>query len=168
MKEDLRPEPPLAGTEKEMLVGFLDFLRATILWKADGLSDEELRRPHEPSGLTLLGLIKHLAYVERSWFQRRFLGDDVEVPWTKEDPDADWRIEPGETTQAIRDLYQQEIDIANRVIAEHNLDAPARNVDPSREGLQLRWIVTHMIEETARHCGHADFMREAIDGQVGE
>jgi uncharacterized damage-inducible protein DinB len=168
MQPDNRPEPPHAGTEKEMLLGFLDFLRATILWKADGLTDEELRRPHDPSGLTLLGLIKHLAYVERSWFQHRFLGAEVEFPWTKEDPDADWRIAPDDTTQAIRDLYRQEIDIANRVIAEHDLDAPARHVRPSHEGLQLRWIVTHMIEETARHCGHADFMREAIDGQTGE
>jgi uncharacterized damage-inducible protein DinB len=168
MDADRRPEPPLAGTEKEMLLGFLDFLRATILWKADGLSDEELRRPHVPSGLTMLGLIKHLAYVERSWFQRSFLGADVEFPWTKEDPDADWRVEPNETTQAIHDLYRQEVDIANRIIADHDLDTPARKVDASHEGLQLRWIVTHMIEETARHCGHADLMREAIDGQVGE
>ncbi len=168
MSQDNRPEPTLAGTEKEMLIGFLDYLRATILWKSDGLSDEELRRPHEPSGLTLLGLIKHLAYVERYWFQRTFLGADIEVPWTKEDPDADWRVDPGDTTQAIRDLYRREIDIAKEVIADHDLDTSALKVDPSHEGLQLRWIVTHMIEETARHCGHADFMREAIDGQTGE
>jgi len=168
MNVDTRPEPPLAGTEKEMLLGFLNFLRETILWKADGLTDEELRRPHDPSGLTLLGLIKHLAYVERWWFQRVFIGEDVTFPWTEEDPDADWRVEPDETTQAICDLYRQEIDIANRVVAEHDLDDLARVPRPSMQGLQLRWIVTHMIEETARHCGHADFMREAIDGQTGE
>jgi uncharacterized damage-inducible protein DinB len=168
MEQNGRPEPPISGTEKEILTGFLDFLRATILWKADGLSDEELRRPHDPSGLTMLGLIKHLAYVERSWFQQTFLGADVAFPWTKEDPDADWRVEPEDTTQAIRDLYSQEVDIANQIIAEHDLDTPARNVTRSHEGLQLRWIVAHMIEETGRHCGHADFMREAIDGKVGE
>jgi uncharacterized damage-inducible protein DinB len=168
MQPDNRPEPPHAGTEKDVQLGFLDFQRATILWKADGLNDEALRRPHAPSGLTLLGLVKHLAYVERWWFQRTFLGTEVPFPWTKDDPDADWRVEEDETTEAIRKLYRQEIAIANRIIADHDLDTPARYVTPSHAGLQLRWIVAHMIEETARHCGHADLMREAIDGQVGE
>lgn len=164
-----RPEPPISGSEKDVLIGFLDFLRQTILWKADGLSDNELRRPHEPSGLTLLGTVKHLAYVERWWFQTMFLDADVAFPWTDDDPDADWRVEPDETTQAIRDLYRQEIEIANRIVAEHDLDETIRSTArPEREGMQLRWVVAHMIEETARHCGHADLIRQAIDGQTGE
>ncbi len=164
-----RPEPPISGTEKDVLSGFLDFLRGTILCKADGLTDEEVRRPHDPSGLTLLGLVKHLAYVEQDWFRRVFLGEAPEPIWSKEDPDADWRIEPDDTTDAIFALYRDEIGRAQAIVRDHHLDdvakAPRRG---SMEGLQLRWIVTHMIEETARHCGHADLMREAIDGQVGE
>ena len=165
---DHRIDPPIAGSEKEILLGFLNFLRETILLKMDGLTDEEVRRPHRPSGLTLLGMTKHLAYVERSWFQRTFLGEEVEFPWTKEDPDADWRIEPQESTRDVIALYRQEIARSNQITADHDLDTPARKVTPSHEGLQLRWIVTHLVEETARHCGHADLMREAIDGQVGE
>jgi len=164
-----RPEPPISGSEKDVLVGFLNFLRETILWKADGLSDEELRRTHAPSSLTLLGIVKHLAYVERWWFQKMFLDADVDFPWTEEDPDADWRVEPHDTTQAIRALYRQECAIANRIVDEHDLDDTIRSTArPDREGMQLRWIVAHMIEETARHCGHADLIREAIDGQTGE
>jgi uncharacterized damage-inducible protein DinB len=166
---DNRSEPPIAGTEKDILIGFLNFLRDTIVFKMEGLTDEEVRRPHQTSGLTLLGMMKHLAYVERSWFQRTFLGEEIDVPFTEDDPDADWRIEPNESTQDIIDLYRQEIAISNRVIANHGLNEVIRSFHrPEREGMQLRWIVTHLIEETARHCGHADLMREAIDGQVGE
>lgn len=166
---DNRTEPPIAGTEKEILLGFANFLRDTIVFKMEGLTDEEVRRPHHPSGLTLLGIAKHLAYVERSWFQRAFLGEEVEFPWTEEDPDADWRIEPHETTQDVIDLYRQEVAISNRIVNDHDLDEVIRStLRPERAGMQLRWIVAHMIEETGRHCGHADLIREAIDGQTGE
>lgn len=163
-----RTDPPFAGTEKEVLQGFLGYLRDTILCKLDGLTDEELRRPHEPSGLTLLGMVKHLTDVEGSWFRETFLGEDFRTPWNPADPDADWRIESDDTTEGIIDLYRQEIAKSNLITAEHDLDKPAVNVTPSHEGLQLRWIVTHLIEETARHCGHADLIRESIDGATGE
>lgn len=165
---DTRVDPPISGSEKEVLLGFADFLRQTILLKLDGLDDEQVRRAHQPSGLTLLGITKHLAYVERSWFQNTFLGEDVEFPWTEEEPDADWRIEPDETTEDIVTLYRREIAISNRITAKHDLNDAARKVSPSHEGLQLRWILAHIIEETARHAGHADLIREAIDGQTGE
>lgn len=163
-----RPEPPKVGTEKDMLLGFLDYQRATILCKLDGLSDEELRRPHDPSELTLLGLVKHLAHVERWWFQYSFRGDEVEFPWTDDDPDADWRVDPEERTERIVSLYKDEVAKANQILANHELDDVAQHPQPAQLGMQLRWIVMHMIEETARHCGHADLMREAIDGQRGE
>ena len=102
MTEDNRPEPPSTGGEREMLAGFLDFQRATLLWKLEGLDDEQLRRAMVPSGTSLLGLVKHLAYVERSWFQGVWDGQEVSFPWTKEDPDADWRIEPDETVEQVR------------------------------------------------------------------
>lgn len=163
-----RIDPPYAGTEKETLLGFADFLRQTILLKLEGLDDEQARRPHHPSGLTLLGMVKHLAYVERFWFQRVFMGEEVEIIWSEGDPDADWRIDPDETTAGIIALYREQVTISNRIAAAHDPDATARRPGPSRQGLQLRWILTHMIEETARHAGHADVIREAIDGQTGE
>lgn len=165
---DTRTDPPISGSEKDVLLGFANFLRETILFKLQGLDDEQVRRPHDPSGLTLLGMVKHLAYVERNWFQDTFLGQDAEYPWTDDDPDADWRVEPDESTDDIVNLYRQEIAISNRITSEHDLDTVATNVTPSHEGLQLRWILAHMIEETGRHAGHADLIREAIDGQVGE
>jgi uncharacterized damage-inducible protein DinB len=168
MPEDNRPEPPLLGGEIETLSGFLDFHRATLLWKLEGLDDEQLRRAMVPSGTSLLGLVKHLAYVERSWFQRVWAGQEVSFPWTKEDPDADWRIEPTETTQDVLALYHGECDRSREIVAAaSSLDQAV--VHPRwNEAVSRRWILTHMIEETARHVGHADILREQIDGAVGE
>src|SRR2546421_13045839 len=95
-----RRDPQPSAPEKEMLAAFLDYHRATLLWKVNGLSDADVRRPMTPSGLTLLGLVKHLAYVERWWFQAVFTGADVAFPWTEADPDADWRGGLGGTTAA--------------------------------------------------------------------
>jgi uncharacterized damage-inducible protein DinB len=166
MPEDNRPEPPHAGSEAETLSGFLDFQRATLLWKLEGLDDEQLRRAMVPSGTSLLGLVKHLAYVERSWFQRVWAGQEVSFPWTEEDPDADWRIEPDETTKDILALYEGECARSREIAAaasDLGETAKARWGQVSR-----RWILTHMIEETARHVGHADILREQIDGATGE
>ena len=124
-----------------------------------------------PSGTTLLGLMKHLAYVERYWFQQVFAGHECEYPWTDEDPDADWRIEPDETTEQIVDLYTTECEKNRAIVAEASLDEMnkgKKKANDPRSGFSLRWIVTHMIEETARHNGHADIMREQIDGATGE
>src|SRR5687767_12371586 len=96
-----RVDPPFAATEKEMLTSFLDYHRATLLMKVDGVSDADLRRPMVPSGTSLLGLVKHLAWVEISWFQMRFAGRPIDDPWTEDDPDFDFRIEPEETTEEI-------------------------------------------------------------------
>lgn len=160
-----RQDPPWAASEKEMLEAFLDFQRATLLWKVSGVSDEDLRRKPTVSSMSLLGLVKHLAYVERSWFQVVFMNRELGVPWTKEDPDADWRIEPDETTASVLALFQDAVAESRKVVAENSLDDFAKKPgsDPT-----LRWIVIHMIEETARHNGHADIMREAIDGATGE
>jgi uncharacterized damage-inducible protein DinB len=160
-----RRDPQPWAPEKEMLAAFLDYHRATLLWKVDGLSDADLRRPMTPSGLTLLGLVKHLAYVERWWFQAVFTGADVAFPWTEADPDADWRVEPGDTTAAVLILYRTEVARSREIAAGAGLDDRARR--PGKDPT-LRWIMLHMIEETARHNGHADLMREAIDGATGE
>ena len=163
-----RIEPPIAGSEKEVLSGFLDFLRGTIVCKLNGLSEEQVRRPHDPSGLTLLGIVKHLADVERGWFREVFLGEDLAHLWDADDPGKYWRIEATDTTADIVASYDAEVARARQIVAETDLDTLAVAPAPDMEGLQLRWIVTHMIEETARHCGHADLIRESIDGQTGE
>jgi uncharacterized damage-inducible protein DinB len=166
MTTDNRPEPPSTGGEREMLAGFLDFHRATLLWKLEGLDDEQLRRAMVPSGTSLLGMVKHLAYVERWWFQQVWAGQEVTYPWTDEDPDADWRVEPNETTAEVLALYNGECHRSREiVVAASSLDEIAKH--PRRE-LNRRWILVHMIEETARHNGQADILREQLDGTVGE
>ncbi len=167
-----RRDPPHAGPEKATLEAFLDYHRATLLLKMSGLDEAALRRRLVPSQTTLLGLVKHLAYVERGWFQNVFAGLGAEEP----DPAADWHLEPGETAQTIFELYQSEVAISQQIVAGANLDDLARQ---SGEGLgeeeqrgkqpqSLRWIIVHMIEETARHNGHADILRELTDGQSGK
>ena len=124
-----------------------------------------------PSGTTLLGMVKHLAYVERWWFQKVFLDAGVAFPWTDDDPDADFRIDPDESTEEIVDLYRAECAKNREVVGEAAVDSLARYKKPSdpRPGnVSLRWILVHMIEEIARHNGHADILREQIDGSTGE
>jgi uncharacterized damage-inducible protein DinB len=164
-----RHDPPLAAPEPKLLAAFLDYHRATLLWKVSGLSDDDLRRPMTASGVTLLGMVKHIAYVERWWFQAVFAGADVSFPWSDADPDAEWRIEPEDTTASIVALYEAETARSRAIAANADLDTLSQR-DNSRSGerFSLRWIMLHMIEETARHNGHADLMREAIDGATGE
>lgn len=168
MKNCNRQDPPLAAPEKETLEAFLDYHRATLLCKVADVCDEDLRRPGTHSGLTLLGLVKHLAYVERWWFRAVFAGEDVAYPWSDQDLDAEWRVEPDETTEQILEIYRDEIELCREVIRERSLDETARRPPPRDSGVTLRWIIVHMIEETARHNGHADILREAIDGKTGE
>ena len=149
-----------------MLDAFLAFHQQTLLIKIDGLNDEQLRRAIVPSGVSLLGMMKHIAYVHRWWFRAVFAGEQVEFPWTKEDPDADWRVEPHETTQQIVELYREELALARAITqAADDLDALPRMAERPRT---LRWILVHMVEECARHNGHADILRELIDGKTGE
>jgi uncharacterized damage-inducible protein DinB len=165
MSEDSRNQTPAIGDERTMLLAFLNLQRETVIWKISGLDKEKACQTTPTSTMHLLGLVKHLAYVERWWFQKAFAGHDVTFPWTKEDPDADWRAEPEDTVEDIIELYKGEIAAANAIVAEHSFDDTFKG----REGdVSLRWVVLHMIEETARHAGHADILREAIDGATGE
>jgi Protein of unknown function (DUF664) len=158
-----RPRAPSGLPEKETLEAFLDFHRDTALIKVDGVSDEDLRRPMVPTGLSLLTLVKHLAFVERWWFQYNFAGQDVDMG---PDLDFDFRIEPDETTEQIIDFYRGECELSRKITAAGSLDdVAARSPKGPRT---LRWILVHMIEETARHNGHADILRELIDGVTGE
>jgi uncharacterized damage-inducible protein DinB len=118
--------------------------------------------------MSLLGIVKHIAYVERYWFQDVLAGREVSYPWTKEDPDADWRIEPGETYESIRAFYLGEIEVSREIARGMSWDEVGKGARGARAGTTLGWVLTHMVEETGRHCGHADLMRERIDGLVGE
>jgi len=161
-----RVDPPAAGSERELLISFLDNYRETILLKTSGLSEEQLRRRLVPSATTLLGIVKHLGYVERSWFRMRFNGEDLRVPWTDQDPDADFRIEPGETAESVFAFYREQVERARAIVATSGLDDTVKG--KARQPYTLRWILVHMIEETARHAGHADILREVTDGATGE
>jgi uncharacterized damage-inducible protein DinB len=163
--EHNRPEPPKTAPPIEMISAFLDFQRATLLWKVSGLTDEQLRRPMVPSGTSLLALVKHSAAVETSWFQTKFAGLDAPNTYTPEDPDSDWRIEPDDTTEAIIASYIDACEKSRAIVRSASWDDPSK-----REGRPetLGWILCHMLEEISRHVGHADILREQIDGATGE
>ncbi|MER6033516.1 DinB family protein [Streptomyces sp. NPDC001835] len=155
-----------AAEEKDILRASLDRHRDAVLWKLDGLDDEQLRRPMTPTGTTLLGLVKHLASVEYGWFVGTF-GGEVEPLWFDPYTDEDLRIAPDETTGRIVDFYGRARTAADRMIAELPLDALGRPAWRDRV-VSLRWTLVHMTTETARHAGHMDIMRELIDGATGD
>jgi uncharacterized damage-inducible protein DinB len=157
--------PPRSGPEDEMLHAFLDHFRAVMVRKVEGVDEEGLRWSPVDSGTCLGGLIKHLAYVERWWFQAVWRSDPVEFPWSEDDPDAEFRLDVHDTADSLIAFYRQECEISRRLTR----DADLEDTIPWRDGrMSLRWIMVHMIEETARHCGHADIVREMLDGQVGD
>ncbi|MGA5128859.1 DinB family protein [Streptomyces olivoreticuli] len=163
-----RTGPPLTGGERETLRAFLDFHRATLAMKCDGLSDEDLRRRSmPPSTLTLLGLVRHMAEVERTWFRRVINAEDVPLVWSDE---GDYQAAYDATTSTRSEAFaawQTEVEHARRIeLAAKSLDMtghqPRWNADVS-----LRLVMLHLIHEYARHNGHADLLREGIDGVVG-
>ncbi|MFN2388077.1 MAG: DinB family protein [Actinomycetota bacterium] len=157
---------PVAGTEKEVLAGFLDHYRRTMLDICEGVSEEDLRRPMVPSGTSLLGIVKHLAYVERGWFQEHVANEPFDYPFDGSDPEADLRIEENETAAEIFDLYRAACARSREALDAASLDDLIQKPD-RRADYNVRWVVVHMIEETARHAGHADILREQIDGKTG-
>jgi uncharacterized damage-inducible protein DinB len=172
-----RVDPPLRADESETLVAFLDYHRATLVRKVAGLDREQLGRSLPPSTMTLGGLVKHLTLVEDSWFSVVLQGSSYAEPWNgidwDADPDWEWRTGATDGPEALLAAYDDTVarvrQIVADVLARDGLDA--RSVKESRHGegaFSLRWILLHMIEEYARHNGHADLLRESIDGQVGE
>ena len=149
-----------------MLGAFLDHYRKTLLEICSGVSDEDLRRSMVPSGTSLLGLVKHLAWCERGWFEEGIANQPVDYPFPDDDENADFRIEPHETTEEILDLYRAACDRSRVALVEASMDDMIENPKRYRD-YNVRWVVVHMIEETARHVGHADIIREQIDGVTG-
>lgn len=160
--------PPLLGGERETLRAFLDFHRATLAMKCDDLSDEELRtRSMPPSTLSLLGLVRHMAEVERTWFRTVVNGEDLPLVWS---PEGDYQAayDPdGCTREEAFAAWRNEVEHARRIERQaESLDVPVFNKRWGRE-MSLRVVVLHMIDEYARHNGHADFLREGVDGTTG-
>ncbi|MBT2404807.1 MULTISPECIES: DinB family protein [unclassified Streptomyces] len=166
-----RLEPSTTANERDMLDGWLDYHRSTLAWKCEGLADEQLRRAVlAPSELSLLGLVRHMAEVERYWFREIMLGEDLpELFCTQEDPDGDFHFTDKDTWAAGEQIWQTEVELARQAAAGRSLDLES-SADSHHRGevFSLRWVYTHMIEEYARHNGHADLLREHLDGATGE
>ncbi len=151
--------------EKETLTRYLDTYRDIIVHKAEGVDWAAGVEPRVPSGTSLLGIVKHLAYVERWWFQAVLGQREVEFPWSEDDPDADWKIEQDQSVEDIINLYRGECAESREVLdGIGSLDDLFPQGD---DAISARRVVIHMIEETARHAGHADILREMIDGSTG-
>jgi uncharacterized damage-inducible protein DinB len=171
----VRTDPARSGPEAEQLAAYLDHQRETVLLKCEGMSAEQLAQRAVPSSsLTLGGLLNHLALVEDWWFRVQFLGEEHVPPWGGIDWDADpdWEFRTAATTEPeeLRGRYRSACE-RSRDVVRITGDLDRLSVAVSRktgERCDLRWVLLHMIEETARHAGHADLLREAIDGTVGE
>jgi uncharacterized damage-inducible protein DinB len=171
-----RPQPPLAADEAATLLGFLEYQRATLAWKCSGLDAAGLQARVAPSSITLGGLLKHLAYVEDDWFSRWLRGRDRLPPWNTvdwaADPDWDWHSAADDPPDQLRALWHDALarsrSAAAQALAEAGLDQLARRTWPDGRAPSLRWILCHLMEEYARHNGHADLLRESVDGLTGE
>jgi uncharacterized damage-inducible protein DinB len=165
---DTRVGPPSFGTEREMLRAFLDYHRATLAMKCEGLTDEELRKQSmQPSMLSLLGLVRHMAEVERTWFRRVFQDNDAPMVWSdKIDFQAAFDTSVSTRDQAFA-AWKSEVENSRRIEREaESLDLAGYQPRWGEE-VSLRMVMVHVLLEYGRHNGHADFLREGIDGTVG-
>jgi uncharacterized damage-inducible protein DinB len=168
-----RQDPENAADEMTMLTQYLEYHRATFVGKASGLSQEQMAKRLGPSELTLAGLTKHLALVEDSWFRKTLLGRPERDLWRgidwEADPEWEFRTALDESPEDLLGLYADCCAASRAAVAEvGDLDALSSPNARGGEQFSMRWILLHMIEETARHNGHADILREMIDGQTGE
>ncbi|MGC5166645.1 DinB family protein [Luteimicrobium sp. DT211] len=174
---DVRLDPPLQAGEAETLLGFLAYHRDTLRWKTSGLDAVDLRRPLAPSSMTLGGLLKHLAYVEDNWWRVVWLGSEPSEPWAavdwSQDRDWEWHSAAADSPEELRAGFDAAVARSDAIVAaalaSGGLDATSAGADRhTGERFTLRWIVVHLVEEYARHNGHADLLRENVDGLVGE
>jgi uncharacterized damage-inducible protein DinB len=166
-----RARPAQNAGEREMLTGWLEHHRGILIWKCEDLTAEQLRRRAvPPSTLSLLGLVRHMAEVERGWFRQAFLGEDMPDLYDRSaDEDADFNdIDQADPTEAFN-AFERECAASRQVVAQApSLDVLSKQAsERTGQPWSLRWIVTHMIEEYARHNGHADLLRERVDGSTG-
>lgn len=157
-------EPPHAGQERDTLLGFLQRQRDLVAWKLAGLTDEAARGVATPSGLTVHGLVLHLENVERGWLREVFAGEQgLPFDSTEDDPEGDFRVAPDRTLADLLAAYAQESALGDAVVATASLD----DMCVTRP-FSLRWVLHHLVEETARHLGHLDLLVELADGRTGE
>ncbi|SDR27414.1 DinB family protein [Thermostaphylospora chromogena] len=165
-------EPPQTLADpRELLLGYLDYYRAVVVRKLDGLSERELRTSRLPSGWTPLELLKHLAYMERRWLRWGFMGERVEDPWGDQGPDGRWRVGEEETLDDLKALLAEQAEATRRIVTAARLDdsaATGGRFAPPAPVPTLGWILCHVLQEYARHAGHIDVVRELTDGTVGK
>ncbi len=165
----VRQRPPLVADERAQLVGWLDLQRAIVGMKCEGLSDEQAHRAVLPASplMTVAGIVSHLRWVEHLWFEVVFLGGPAVGPGLDEGPeDADMMV-AGVPLARLLAEYGRQCAVSNEITAAHPLDEPGRHPDFDEGGATLRWMLIHMVEETARHAGHMDAIRELLDGKTG-
>jgi uncharacterized protein DUF664 len=176
LNEQGRPEPPVAGNETDTFLGSLERQRAILSWKCGGLDAAGLRATIPPSTITLGGLLKHLANVEDDYFSLRLLGREPGPPWDAvdwdADPEWDWHSAADDSPEQLMTLWREAVGRSRATVAEAlaggGLEQLARWTSPEGRTPSLRRILIDLIEEYARHAGHADLIRESVDGLVGE
>lgn len=166
--DDRRPRIPRVAGERDALAGYLDYYRATVEMKCQGLTAEQARaRSMPPSTMSVHGLVRHLAGVERWWFQQNFERRDVPfLFFTADNPDLDFEPPPDADFADDLATWRDECAVSRQIVLAHDLDDTARPLDWT-EDVDLRWLVLRMIAEYAQHCGHLDLLREGIDGRTG-
>jgi uncharacterized damage-inducible protein DinB len=164
-----RTDTPVAWDERTVLTTMLDYVRATVHAKCAGVSEEHARAAPLPGSplMTMSGLVSHVRWVEYSWFQVILLGEEAQGPWTDEDPDREMRIGVDFPIAQLLAEYEQQCARYRELVASLDLDTPAKRKVRSGQTVTLRWILFHLIEETARHNGHLDILREIADGVTG-
>lgn len=166
-------EPPNRGTELDVLTGFIDFSRSVLLRKTEGLTDAQLRTALAPSTMTLAGLLTHMAFVEDYWFGFRVAGRAPGEPWAtapwEDSNDWDWDLAADIPTAEARALFEETVARSREITAGlGDLSAPVAEPAGEGEPWNMRWVLVHMIEEYSRHLGHADLIREHLDGATGD
>ena len=164
-----RTDIPAGWDERTILTAFLDYVRATVHAKCEHLVDADARRAPLPGSplMTLAGLVNHMRWVEYFWFQVMLLGEEDHGPWTEEDPDREMRIAVAVPIAQLLDEYKAQCARYRDLVASLDLDTPSKRPVRDAGPVTLRWILFHLVEETARHNGHLDILRELTDGVTG-
>ncbi len=169
MTSPTRKRPDFTADERTQLLGWLEMQRAIVRWKCEGLSEADAHRAVLPSSphLSMAGIVSHLRWTEHCWFEVVLLGRPAVGPQFDDGPqDADMRVDDVPLSRLLEE-YTRQCAVSDEIIAARSLDEVGRHPDFKVSAANLRWILLHMIEETARHAGHADAVRELLDGRVG-
>ncbi|OEU87399.1 mini-circle protein [Streptomyces abyssalis] len=164
-----RVRPPFDADERTQLVGYLDLQRAIVRWKCEGLSEADAHCSVLPGSpyMTMAGVVSHMRWVEHCWFEVLLLGRPAVGPQFEDGPEAADMMVEGVPLAQLLGEYERQCEVSNEITASHGLDDVGKHPGYNADRTSLRWILLHMIEETARHAGHADIIRELVDGRKG-